>query len=168
MHFREVSGILSQNNGMNISRGCIHGCVYCDSRSNCYNIKHSFEDVEIKINAPALLESRLRSKRKRCMVGTGSMSDPYIDIPENLENIRKCLAIINRYGFGLSILTKSDLILRDIDLLKEINRTKCVVQTTLTTFDESLCQIIEPNVSSTKERFEMLRIMYENGIKTIV
>ena len=169
MHFREVKGILSTSNGMNISRGCTHGCIYCDSRSKCYHIEHDFEDVEIKSNAPVLLEDALRRKRNKCMVGTGAMSDPYIPIPENLANIRACLEIINKYGCGLAIQTKSDLILRDMDMLISINeKAKCIVQTTLTTFDEKLCAIIEPNVCGSRRRFEVLRIMRENGIQTIV
>jgi len=90
MHQREVKGILSAQNGMNISRGCTHGCIYCDSRSKCYHIEHDFEDVRIKSNAPALLEDALKRKRKKCMIGTGAMSDPYIPIQENLANIRSC------------------------------------------------------------------------------
>lgn len=169
MHFKEVKGILSASNGMNISRGCTHGCIYCDSRSKCYQIKHDFEDVEIKINAPALLENALGRKRKKCVVGTGAMSDPYIPIPENLANIRSCLEIIDKYGCGIAIQTKSDLILRDMDLLIKINKkAKCIVQTTLTTFDEDLCRIVEPNVCGTKRRYEVLKIMRKEGIQTIV
>jgi len=169
MHQREAKGILSAYNGMNISRGCVHGCIYCDAHSKCYRIEHDFEDVEIKSNAPALLENALRRKRKKCMVGTGAMSDPYIPIQENLANIRACLEIINKYGCGLAIQTKSDLILRDMDMLISINeKAKCIVEMTLTTFDENLCAIIEPNVCGTKRRFEVLRIMRENGIKTMV
>jgi DNA repair photolyase len=169
MHFKEVKGILSQKNGMNISRGCIHGCIYCDARSECYHIEHEFEDVEIKINAPQLLEQKLKTKHKKCMIGTGAMSDPYIPIPENLQNIRTCLKIIEKYGFGLAIQTKSNLILRDLDLLIKINnKAKCIVEITLTTFDERLCKIIEPNVSTTKDRFDVLKIMRDNNIQTIV
>jgi DNA repair photolyase len=169
MHFREYKGILSPSNGMNISRGCIHGCIYCDARSTCYHINHDFEDVEIKINAPQLLEEAIKKKRKKCMIGTGAMSDPYIPIAENLTNIRLCLEIIEKYGFGLSIQTKSNLILRDLDILKRINHNaKCIVEITLTTFDEKLCKILEPHVATTKERVEVLEIMKENGIKTIV
>jgi len=169
VHQREVKGILGQYNGMNISRGCVHGCIYCDSRSKCYHIEHDFEDVEIKSNAPALLEAALGKKRKKCVVGTGAMSDPYIPIPENLANIRACLNIILKHGCGLAIQTKSDLILRDLDLLAAINKkAKCVVQTTLTTFDEKLCAILEPKVCGTRRRFEMLTIMREQGIQTIV
>jgi DNA repair photolyase len=169
MHIKEVKGILSPTNGMNISRGCLHGCIYCDARSKCYDMKHDFEDVEIKINAPLLLEDALRRKRKKCVVSTGAMSDPYISIPENLANIRSCLEIIEKYGCGLAIQTKSDLILRDLDILIKINeKAKCVVETTLTTYDEALCKILEPNVCTTKARFEMLKAMRDKGIKTVV
>jgi DNA repair photolyase len=169
MHLREAKGILNAYNGMNISRGCTHGCIYCDARSKCYRIEHDFEDVQIKSNAPALLEDSLRRKRKKCMIGTGAMSDPYIPLPENLANIRTCLEIIDRYGCGLAIQTKSDLILRDLDLLVSINeKAKCVVETTLTTFDENLCKIIEPNVCGTGRRFEVLKTMRDNGIQTVV
>jgi DNA repair photolyase len=132
-------------------------------------MEHDFEDVEIKINAPDLLEEKLRSKRKRCMIGTGSMSDPYIPIDESLAITRACLEIIYKYGFGLSIITKSKLILRDLDLLESINRrAKCIIQITLTTFDEKLCKIIEPNVCTTRERFEVLKILRDKGIETVV
>jgi len=168
MHFKEVKGILSAYNGMNISRGCTHGCIYCDSRSKCYQINHDFEDVQIKSNAPALLEDALKRKRKKCIIGTGAMSDPYIPIPENLANIRACLEIIDKYGCGIAIQTKSDLILRDLGLLISINKkAKCIVQTTLTTYDEDLCKIVEPNVCGTKRRYEVLKIMQQNGIQTV-
>lgn len=168
MHYQEYKSILSPKNGMNIYRGCSHGCIYCDSRSSCYNMKHDFCDIEIKRNAPQMLEETLKRKRKKCMVGTGAMSDPYIHVEEELLYTRKCLEIIDKYGFGLSILTKSNRILRDLDLLKSINKkSKCVVQMTLTTSDENLCSTIEPNVSTTKERFEILKIMHENGIPTV-
>jgi DNA repair photolyase len=169
MHYKEAKGILSQYNGMNIYRGCTHGCIYCDSRSKCYHIEHQFEDIEVKSNAPELLEMALRRKRKKCMIGTGAMCDPYMHHETELEHTRKCLEIIDRYGFGLSIQTKSNRILRDLDLLKSINsKSKCVVQMTLTTYNEDLCRIVEPLVSTTKERYEVLKIMHENGIPTVV
>ncbi len=172
MHFVEAKGILTTNGGrcgMNIYRGCSHGCIYCDSRSKCYQFTHPFEDIEVKQNAPMLLEAALKSKRKKCMIGTGSMSDPYMHCETELELTRKCLEIIHRYGFGLAIQTKSDRILRDIDLLDDINKdTKCVVQMTLTTYDDELCSILEPNVCNTKRRLEVLKMMQERGIPTIV
>ena len=172
MHFVNAKGILTGNSGyygMNIYRGCSHGCIYCDSRSKCYQFTHPFEDIEVKQNAPELLEKALRSKRKKCMIGTGAMSDPYMHCEEDLRLTRKCLEIINRYGFGAAIQTKSDRILQDIDLLDEINRTsKCVVQITLTTYDDELCRILEPNVCNTKRRIEVLGKMQERGIPTVV
>ena len=172
MHFVEAKGILTGNSGyygMNIYRGCSHGCIYCDSRSKCYQFTHQFEDIEVKRNAPELLEKALRSKRKKCMIGTGAMSDPYMHCEEELRLTRRCLEIINKYGFGAAIQTKSDRILQDIDLLDDINRSaKCVVQITLTTYDDELCSILEPNVCNTKRRIEVLEIMQERGIPTVV
>ena len=172
MHFVDAKGILTGGKGrygMNIYRGCSHGCIYCDSRSRCYQFTHDFEDVEVKRNAPELLEQALRSKKQKGMIGTGSMSDPYMHCEEQLGLTRKCLEIIRRYGFGAAVQTKSDRILRDIDLLDEINRTaKCVVQITLTTYDDGLCRIVEPNVCNTKRRIEVLEAMRERDIPTIV
>jgi DNA repair photolyase len=154
---------------MNIYRGCTHGCIYCDSRSQCYQFTHAFEDIEVKQNAPELLEQALRSRREKCMIGTGSMSDPYMHCEEKLGLTRKCLEVISRYGFGLAIQTKSDRILRDIDLLDEINRkAKCVVEITLTTWDDKLCGILEPNVCNTRRRVEVLEAMRERNIPTVV
>ena len=167
MHIIRAKSILSPQNGMNLYRGCTHGCIYCDSRSTCYQMDHPFEDVAVKINAPELLEEALRKKRRRCMIGTGSMCDPYLPLEKDLRLTRQCLELIDRYDFGVSVLTKSDLILRDLDVLKRINeKTKAEVCTTLTTFDEDLCRLLEPNVCTTRKRFEMLRTMRENGIHT--
>lgn len=172
MHFVDAKGILTGSGGhlgMNIYRGCSHGCIYCDSRSKCYQFTHPFEDIEVKQNAPDLLEKALASKRKKVMIGTGAMSDPYMHCEEQLGLTRKCLEIILKYDHGLAIQTKSDRILRDIDLLDEINRNaKCVVQMTLTTYDDDLCRIIEPNVCNTKRRIEVLIKMQERGIPTVV
>ena len=84
MHYTKVKGILSAKNGMNLYRGCTHGCIYCDSRSSCYNMSHAFEDVEVKENALELLEQALRRKRQKCMIGTGAMTDPYIPLEQEL------------------------------------------------------------------------------------
>jgi len=172
MHFVDAKGILTGSGGyygMNVYRGCSHGCIYCDSRSTCYQFTHPFEDIEVKQNAPSLLEAALRSKRKRCMIGTGSMSDPYMHCEEELRLTRRCLEIIAKYGFGAAVQTKSDRILRDIDLLEEINqKAKCVVQMTLTTADEGLCRIAEPNVCATARRVEVLEEMRRRGIPTVV
>lgn len=169
MHYVEVKGILSAHNGMNLYRGCTHGCIYCDSRSKCYHIDHAFEDIEVKANAIELLEAALKRKRRKCMLGMGSMTDPYIPLEEEIGNVRRALALASRYGFGVTLTTKSNRILRDLDLLREINdRTKCVVQITLTTYDEELCKKIEPNVCTTKERLHVLRELQKAGIPTVV
>lgn len=169
MRFINAKSILSAQNGMNLYRGCTHGCIYCDARSDCYRTPKPFEDIEVKQNAPELLEKALRSKRKKCMIGTGGMCDPYMPCENELKLTRRCLEIIEKYGFGVSILTKSDGILRDLEILKSINKkSKCVAQFTLTTYDDNLCRIIEPNVCVTSKRFEALKIFRDNGIPTVV
>lgn len=169
MHYTKAKGILSSSNGMNLYRGCSHGCIYCDSRSKCYHIEHDFEDIEIKENAIELLENTLKRKRSKCMLGTGSMTDPYIPLESEIGNVRKALSLAYQYGFGFTLITKSNRVLRDLDLIKAINeKTKCVVQMTLTTYDEDLCKKIEPNVCTTKERFEALKQLRDAGIPTIV
>lgn len=169
MHYKEVKAILSPQNGMNLYRGCTHGCIYCDSRSKCYRMNHDFEDIEVKAKAEELLEHTLKRKRSKGMITTGSMTDPYVPIEKELQVTRRCLNQIERFDFGLTIQTKSNLIMRDIDILDKINRkTKCVVAMTLTTYDEDLCRKLEPNVCTTKERFEVLMAMKERGIPTIV
>ena len=168
-HFVKAKGILSARNGMNLYRGCQHGCIYCDSRSLCYQMNHPFEDIEVKENAVELLEDALRRKRKKCMIGTGSMTDPYMPLEQKLGNMRRALEVIRCYGFGVTVLTKSDGILRDLDLLQSIHeQAKCVVQMTLTTYDEDLCKMLEPNVCTTARRFEVLKILRDAGIPTVV
>ena len=168
MHFVNARSILTPHS-MNIYRGCTHGCIYCDSRSKCYQFTHDFEDIEVKQNAPELLDEALRKKRKRCMVGTGAMCDPYVPIEGELGLMRKCLEIIDKHNFGAAVQTKSDLILRDLDILERINRkTKAVVQMTLTTADDELCRKIEPCVCTTSRRFEVLCECKARGIPTVV
>lgn len=169
MHYVMAKSILSPHNGMNIYRGCQHGCIYCDARSQCYQMNHVFEDIGVKENAIELLEAALRSKRKPCMIGTGGMSDPYIPLESQLRLTRKSLEIIDKYGFGVAVQTKSDRILRDLDLLRSINnRTKAVVQMTLTTYDEKLCRLIEPGVCTTAQRVAALKQFKDAGIPTVV
>ena len=158
MHFVQAKAILSPKNGMNLYRGCQHGCIYCDSRSLCYGMEHPFEDIAVKENAIELLEQALKHKRAKCMIGTGAMTDPYIPLEMELGLTRKALELIDRYGFGIAIQTKSDRILRDMDLLQSIHeKGKAVVQMTLTTYNERLCRMVEPNVSTTRQRAEALR-----------
>lgn len=169
MHYVKTKTILSSKNWMNLYRGCSHGCIYCDSRSKCYHMEHRFEDIEVKENSIELLDDALKRKRRKCMISLGSMTDPYIPLEINLNYTRKALELIDKYGFGVTLITKSSNILRDLDLLKSINnKTKCVVQMTLTTADEELCKKIEPNVSTTKERFETIKKLRAAGIPVVV
>lgn len=169
MHFVKAKAILSAGNGMNLYRGCLHGCIYCDARSLCYQMNHVFEDIAVKENALELLEQALKRKRKRCMIGTGAMTDPYLPIEEKLCLTRGALELIDQYGFGVTVQTKSAKILRDLELLDRINRrSKAVVQMTLTTHDDSLCRLIEPNVSVTSERVAALKVFRDAGIPTVV
>lgn len=169
MHFVTAKGILSAGNGMNIYRGCQHGCIYCDARSSCYQMDHPFEDIEVKENALKLLEEAMKRKRRPCMIGTGSMSDPYMPLEEELRLTRGMLELVERYGFGVTLLTKSDRVLRDLDLLGRINgKTKAVVQMTLTTMDDGLCRYLEPNVATTRCRLQALKQLRSAGIPTVV
>ena len=171
MHEVRAKTILSTQfgPGMNLYRGCLHGCIYCDSRSTCYQFDHSFTDVAVKVNAPELLEAELRAKRKPCMIATGSMCDPYLPLENELRLTRRCIEIVERHGFGLTVLSKSAALLRDLDVFTAINaRAKCVVQMTLTTADPALCARIEPNVSSTAERIAALIRLREAGVPTVV
>lgn len=169
MHFVRAKSILSAGNGMNLYRGCQHGCIYCDARSKCYQMNHVFEDIEVKENALELLEAALRSKRRPCMIGTGSMTDPYMPLEMELRMTRKTLELVEKYGFGVTVLTKSDRILRDIDILNRINgQAKAVVQMTLTTMDDDLSRILEPNVCTTRRRIEVLKEFQRAEIPTVV
>ena len=168
MHYVNSKSILSTKNGMNLYRGCSHGCIYCDSRSEVYNMNHGFEDIEVKQNSVELLKKEL-IKRDKAMIGTGAMTDPYIPAEKQLKYLRKSLELILRYGFGFTCITKSDLVLRDLDLLKKINdKSKAVVQMTLTTADDELCRILEPNVCTTSRRVEVLKRLNDENIPTVV
>lgn len=169
MHEVDAKALLTSWGGMNLYRGCAHGCVYCDSRSLCYRFTHPFEDIEVKRNAPELLEAILRGKRKRIMIGTGSMSDPYQPCEETLRLTRRCLEVIDRHGFGATVITKSDRVLRDIDLFDSIHRkAKAVLQMSLTVADDALSRILEPNVCPSSRRYEVLEEFQRRGIPTVV
>lgn len=168
MHYVTSKSILSKDNGMNLYRGCTHGCIYCDSRSEVYNMDHDFEDIEVKQNSLELLKKEL-IKRTPSMIGTGAMTDPYVPLESHLKYLRRALEMIYKYGFGFTCITKSDMVLRDLDLLLKINeKSKAVVQMTLTTSDDDLSSILEPNVCTTSRRVEVLKKLSDAGIPTIV
>lgn len=149
---------------MNLYRGCSHGCIYCDSRSNCYHIDN-FDIVKGKENALYILEKELFKKREQGVIGIGSMSDTYNPFEKQYEQTRGSLKLISKYNFGVSIDTKSDLILRDIDLLKEINlKNNVIVKFTITTPDDELSKVIEPNVCVSSKRLQAIKVLSDNGI----
>lgn len=157
-------GWFGSNYNMNIYKGCCHGCIYCDSRSECYGVE-DFDTVRAKENALQVIEKDLRAKRKKGIVITGSMSDPYNPFEKVCELSRGALQLIDRFGFGVVIDTKSDLVLRDIDILRQIQRhSAAIVNLTITTADDILCRKIERNVIPTSARLNALKILSENGI----
>lgn len=151
---------------MNLYRGCSHGCIYCDSRSNCYHIDE-FDIVKGKENSLLILEKELSNQKKTGVVGIGAMSDTYNPQEIKYEQTRGALKLLLKYGFGVSIDTKSDLILRDIDILKEINKkNNCIVKFTITTPSDELSHIIEPHVCVSSRRLKAIKELNENGIYT--
>lgn len=149
---------------MNLYKGCLHRCIYCDSRSSCYHIDN-FDVPRGKENALGILERELSGKREKGIIGIGAMSDTYNPCEAKYEATRGALKLISKYGFGVSIDTKSDLILRDIDLLKEINsKNSVIVKFTITTPNDELCSLIEPNVTVSSKRFQAIKTLNENGI----
>ncbi|MBB6714004.1 SPL family radical SAM protein [Clostridium gasigenes] len=154
------------NYNMNIYKGCCHGCIYCDSRSSCYGIE-DFDRVRAKDNAVEIIRKELRGKRKKGVVGTGAMSDPYNPFEKRERLTRGALKQINNFNFGVAIATKSSLITRDIDILKKIKEhSPVLIKMTITTLDDELCSKIEPNVSLSSERFNAIKELSDNGIYT--
>lgn len=176
MEFIEAKTILSgycvnnawfgNNYNINIYKGCCHGCIYCDSRSKCYGIEE-FDRVRAKKAALTIITRELKSKRRTGVIGTGGMSDPYNPFEKKFCLTRGALELINRYGFGISIATKSDLITRDIDILKSIqSHSPVLVKMTITTCNDDLCSKIEPNVALASKRFEAIKKLSNNEIFT--
>lgn len=154
------------NYNINLYKGCSHGCIYCDSRSDCYRVDN-FDEVRGKENALFILEEELKSKRKKGIVGNGAMSDPYNPFEKKYNFTRGSLELINKYRFGAGILTKADLVLRDIDILNKIKKhSPVMVNFTITTYDDNLCKIIEPNVTVSSKRFKAIEQLASNDIFT--
>ena len=152
------------NYNMNIYKGCCHGCIYCDSRSECYHVEN-FDEVRAKEDALALIERELKSKRKTGVIGTGAMSDPYNTLEKEYHLTRGALTLINIHRFGASIATKSNLITRDLDVLKEIQiHSPVLIKITITTCDDELCKKIEPNVAISSKRFAAIKELSDQGI----
>ena len=162
--YAEMNPWFGCNYNMNIYKGCCHGCIYCDSRSECYGVEN-FDEVHAKENALTTIERELKSKRKKGVVGTGAMSDPYNPFERELRLTRGALELINKYGFGVAAATKSNLVVRDIDLLKEISKhSPVLIKLTVTAAEDELCRKIEPRSPLSSERFEAIRKLSEAGI----
>lgn len=164
--YKENPNWFGLNYNMNIYKGCCHGCIYCDSRSSCYKIV-DFDRVRIKENSIEIIRKELQSKRKKGIIGTGAMSDPYNPFEEKYKLTRQALELIDEYRFGVGITTKSNLVTRDIDILKKIKmHSPVIVNMTITTFDDELCKKIERNVCTSSERFKAIKKLSDNNIYT--
>ena len=167
MHYVQSKKILTRFNEVNLYRGCTHGCIYCDSRCNCYHMKHEFDNIEVKENSIELLDKSLRRMKEKKIIGIGSMSDPYIPLEKELQYTKKALELIYKYGHGFRCITKSNLILRDIDLLKKVNqKTAALVNITLTCMDDRISKIIEPGVIPTTQRIKIIEKLRKEDIPT--
>ncbi len=154
------------NYNMNIYRGCNQGCIYCDSRSSCYQVK-DFDTIKAKKDAPIKVEYELAKKRRKGIIGLGAMSDPYNQYEAELNYTRKSLIAINKHCFGVFIITKSDLVVRDIDIFKAINEhSVCNIALTITTASDLLQGRIERNSSTSKERFVAIKTLSDNNVFT--
>lgn len=149
----------------NIYRGCLHDCIYCDSRSERYQIE-DFYDIQIKKNAPELLSDVLPRKREKCLIGSGSMSDPYLEVEKDYGLTRRCLEIIKENGFGIHLVTKSLLIERDIDILQDLSQNHASVAVTITTAYDEMSLKVEPGAPPSSNRFKLIRQLTDSGIYT--
>lgn len=151
---------------MNIYKGCCHGCIYCDSRSNCYNII-DFDKVRAKKDSSIIIENELRKKIKKGVIGTGAMSDPYNPFEKKYELTKNALNLVDKYGFGISIATKSSLIARDKNIIKRISEhSPTLIKITITTYNDNMSKKVEPNVCPSSERFKAIKELSKEGIFT--
>lgn len=162
--FKQPDPVFGLKYNMNLYRGCQHQCIYCDSRSLCYGIEN-FHDILVKVNALELLQRELPRKRVKGVIGTGSMNDPYMPIEKHYRLTGQALELIARHGFGVNVITKSALVLRDIDLLVEIKKMHCTVCVSISTADDELGRKIEPGASLVSERFAAIQALAERGIQ---
>lgn len=147
---------------MNLYKGCCHGCIYCDSRSGCYNIDN-FDEVRAKENALEILRDELK-RRTPGIIGTGSMSDPYNPFEKTEQLSRRAAELIRGSGFGLTVVTKSPLITRDIDVFGEIAAEQpLLLKMTITTADDGFCRLLEPNVL--RHLKGLLRLDFLRGLR---
>jgi DNA repair photolyase len=164
-HVKQPDTYFGLKYNLNLYRGCQHQCVYCDSRSECYQIEN-FADIHVKVNAVDLLADALPRKRVRGTIGFGSMNDPYMPVEREYQLCRRALEVIARHQFPVHIITKSDLVLRDLDLLEEISQVYAAVSFTITAADDDLARQIEPGAPPSSARFTAIRTLADAGVHT--
>jgi len=164
-HVRQPDSYFGLKYNMNLYRGCQHQCIYCDSRSECYQIEN-LADIQVKVNAIDLLADTLPRKRVRGTIGFGSMNDAYMPVESHYLLTRRALEIVVQNQFPVHIITKSNLVLRDIDLLKRINQVYAAVSFTITTCDDNLAKVIEPGAPPPSARLTAMQALAEAGIHT--
>lgn len=150
---------------MNLYRGCQHGCIYCDSRSDCFQIEN-FSEIEVKENAVELLQKELATKKKRGTIGFGSMNDPYMPIEKQEQLTQKSLEVINKRRFPIHIITKSDLVLRDIDIIEDINQVYSAITFSIISTNDRFSQKVEPSAPSPTKRLKAMEALSKRGIYT--
>ncbi len=165
-HIRGEDDWFGLSYNINLYRGCEHQCIYCDTRSTCYQVENFNEEVLIKVNAIPLLVDALPRKRKVGMIGFGSMNDPYTYAEKQYQLTSEALAVVAKYRFPVHMITKSDMVLKDLDVLKRINQVKARVSFSITTTDDQLAKILEPGAPSPSRRLQAMKELAENGIET--
>ena len=151
---------------MNLYRGCCHRCVYCDSRSECYQIENFDGDILVKVNAIELLRKELASKRVKGPIGLGSMNDPFMPLPPGVSLTGQALAVIAEFGFPVHIITKSALVMEELETLRRISQIYASISFTITTADDALAAKIEPFSSRPSARFAAMKTLAAHGIQT--
>jgi len=165
-HIKQPDTFFGLKYNMNLYRGCEHRCIYCDSRSECYQIEDFDGEVLVKVNAIELLRKELASKRVRGVIGLGSMNDPYMPLEAEIDLAGRALEVIAEFGFPVHIITKSDLVLKDLETLKRISRVYASVSFTITTADDDLAAKVEPLAPRPSARLAAMRVLADNGIQT--
>jgi len=165
-HVKQPDDWFGLKYNMNLYRGCQHRCIYCDSRSACYQIEDFDREILVKANAIELLRKELASKRVKGTIGTGSMNDPYMPLEADLNLTGRALGVIAEFGFPVHVMTKSDLVLRDLDTLCQINQAYAAVSFTITTADDELGRKLEPGAAVVSDRFRAMKVLSDHGIHT--
>ena len=162
--YRKNNRWFGMHYNMNIYKGCCHGCIYCDSRSDCYRVD-DFDRVRVKSDALRVIRDDLQSKRRTGVVATGAMSDPYNPFEKELLLTRHALELLSAFGFGVGIATKSPLITRDIDVLQEIAaRSPVLCKVTVTTTDDALARKLEPHAPPPSARLDAIAKLSDAGL----